>query len=513
MNDNQPNEVFFINVDISSKILSELESNICKIQIGEKQSTGFFCKMPFPDIEHMLPVLITDSHIINEELLYKKDAIIEIYIHENSQIKQLNLNNRIKYRNEEYDTIIIELKENDDINNFLLLDDNIINDIINNENKNEEYIKEKIYIIHYPNGELSSSFGILDKINEDKIFCFNHKCSTHKGSSGSPLLKFNHKLIGIHTEINGQQKSIDVPNDDIFYNIGIFLNYPMKEFIEIYFKNKNVILEKFNMKYNTNVINTHIMKIDLGFKEIGNEAVKELCNIEFKELKELYLNRNNISDIKTLKNAKFEKLEILQLSNNKISDINILEKTNFKELKILYLNSNNISDIKVLEKVQLEKLLILDLGYNQITDINALEKANFKELKQLNLSRNNISDMKVFEKVNFAKLEKLNLYGNNIININSLEKANFKELKEIDLDGNNISEIKVLEKVNFAKLEILCLAHNKITDINVFDKVNFNELKKLDLSHNKISDIKVLKKDIFKKIEILCLEDNIETNN
>ena len=35
-----------------------------------------------------------------------------------------------------------------------------------------------------------------------------------------------------------------------------------------------------------------------------------------------------------------------------ISDINVLEKVNFKELKELYLSKNNVSDIKVLEKVK-----------------------------------------------------------------------------------------------------------------------------------------------------------------
>ena len=55
--------------------------------------------------------------------------------------------------------------------------------------------------------------------------------------------------------------------------------------------------------------------------------------MNFRELKELYLYGNNISDIKVLENVKFEKLEILSLSDNKISDINILEKVKFKELK------------------------------------------------------------------------------------------------------------------------------------------------------------------------------------
>ena len=44
--------------------------------------------------------------------------------------------------------------------------------------------------------------------------------------------------------------------------------------------------------------------------------------MNFKELKELYLFNNNISDIKVLEKVKFEKLEKLNLSENKISKIN-----------------------------------------------------------------------------------------------------------------------------------------------------------------------------------------------
>ena len=46
--------------------------------------------------------------------------------------------------------------------------------------------------------------------------------------------------------------------------------------------------------------------------------------------------------------------------------MNQFSKINFKELKKLYLNNNNISDIKVLEKVKFEKLEVLDLSENKI---------------------------------------------------------------------------------------------------------------------------------------------------
>ena len=292
-----------ISYECSKKIIKQMESNICKIIIGEKQGTGFFCKIPFPDLNNMLSVFITNNHNIDEELLYKDNAIIEINIEEEINIKKLNLNNRMKYTNKEYDITIIEIKNEDEINNYLELDDNIINDIINNNNRNDKYKDKTIYIIQYPKGELSVSYGILDNIYEDKKYNFNHKCSTEGGSSGSPILNINNKLIGIHKE--GLTK----------YNKGTFLNYPIKEFIRLYTENN--LLKEFNKKYKLNIRDTNITELDLEKCYIGEEGLKDLCKINFKELKELYLGNNDISNIKVLEKVKFEKLEKLYLSKIK----------------------------------------------------------------------------------------------------------------------------------------------------------------------------------------------------
>ena len=48
----------FISYESTQKILEQMEKNICKIKIGQKQGTGFFCKIPFPDKNNMLPVFI-----------------------------------------------------------------------------------------------------------------------------------------------------------------------------------------------------------------------------------------------------------------------------------------------------------------------------------------------------------------------------------------------------------------------------------------------------------------------
>ena len=388
-----------ITYECTKKIIEQMENNICKIKIGEVQGTGFFCAIPFPNKNKKLNVMMTNNHVINDKLLYDYNSKIEINIKKENKPKEIDLNDRLKYTNIEYDITIIEIKEKDNIKNFLELDDYIKNDILENNNNNYyQYIDKTIYIIQFPEGELSVSYGVLNNIYEDKKYNFTHKCSTKAGSSGSPILNLNNKIIGIHKE--GTRQKV---------NIGAFLNYPIKEFIKY-----ETFLKDFNKKYNLNIRDTMIDKLDLSFKNFGNELLEDLCKIEFQDLKELDLCGNDISDIKILEKAKFKKLEIIFLGNNKLTDINILEKVHFEKLKELNLNDNIISDISVLEKVKFEKLEKLNLSCNGISDINVLEKVNFKELKILNLYDNNISDIEILGKVQFPKLEILYLNKNKI---------------------------------------------------------------------------------------------------
>ena len=52
-----------LSYECSKKLIEQMEKNICKIRIGEEQATGFFCKIPFPDRNNMLPVLITAGYL------------------------------------------------------------------------------------------------------------------------------------------------------------------------------------------------------------------------------------------------------------------------------------------------------------------------------------------------------------------------------------------------------------------------------------------------------------------
>ena len=109
------------------------------------------------------------------------------------------------YSDKEYDITIVEIKpEEDKIDDFMELDDNIFNE----DTFNISYSKHSIYIIQYPNGEKAKvSYAIIKEMDKNNIF---HFCCTEKGSSGAPIINLlNHKIIGIHKK-GSSEKEINV---------------------------------------------------------------------------------------------------------------------------------------------------------------------------------------------------------------------------------------------------------------------------------------------------------------
>ena len=80
-----------ISYECTQKIIEQMEKSICKIKIEGEQGTGFFCKIPYPDKNNILPVFITNNHLINEALLYRKDSKISLDIKSEKEPKLINL--------------------------------------------------------------------------------------------------------------------------------------------------------------------------------------------------------------------------------------------------------------------------------------------------------------------------------------------------------------------------------------------------------------------------------------
>ena len=200
-------------------ILSQMKKNICKIYMDDGSTgTGFFCKIPYPDKSLLIPVLVTNNHLIDDSHLGKDKYII--FTINNDTIKyKIIIGDRKVYTSKLYDTTIIEIFEDkDNIKDFLELDFSIHEETFNNL-----YIKKSVYLLQYPKNEkVSVSYGIIKGIDLSNNFDISHLCSTKEGASGSPLMNItSKKLIGIH---RGASNNYD-------FNKATLLVYPFKEFI------------------------------------------------------------------------------------------------------------------------------------------------------------------------------------------------------------------------------------------------------------------------------------------
>ena len=148
-------------------ILDQMKNCVCKIHNGSVNGTGYFVQVSHDN--EILKLLITNNHVLNEKDIMKDNTIV-ISLNNEQIFKEIKIDsNRKKYTNKELDITIIEINNKDNINNYILLDDNILNNNIKYEN-------ESLYILNYINNkDIYTSYGILISINENKII---HKCNT-----------------------------------------------------------------------------------------------------------------------------------------------------------------------------------------------------------------------------------------------------------------------------------------------------------------------------------------------
>ena len=188
-----------INISRTKKILEQMSNCVCKINLNDDiEGTGFFCKV------NSMNFLMTCYNLIDEKYLKENKELNILLNNDEEQIKiNLEIKRENSYFNKENNTTFIELKEEDNIKNYLELDDNIFNE-------KENYKNKSIYLLQYLyKKEIHVSYGYINEINDKKEI--KYICYTDKGSIGSPILNIkNNKVIGIHTGI---------------FNYGILLKY------------------------------------------------------------------------------------------------------------------------------------------------------------------------------------------------------------------------------------------------------------------------------------------------
>lgn len=260
-------------------------------------------------------------------------------------------------------------------------------------------------------------------------------------------------------------------------------------------------LKNFGLEFIPNVAD--ILDV-LKIKRFDFDVLKTELIQNFKVLRELSLENNEIDSLFVNENVNLKQVKVLKLRNNKIGFLSISAFEKLEELlwenedttylkvptvfKKIPLKSVMFKNIKVPKEVfqnfptTLERLLVTRMKFD-----STLLLENNGVLKAVVLVVNDLPSIKLQDHKDIPTVEYLNMSGNCL---HEVILRNFTQLRELDLSRNRIS---VLEKESFQEmgnLELLFLDENHLLTfhLNLFNRT-LRSLVFLDVSHNKLMKI------------------------
>ena len=335
--------------------------------------------------------------------------------------KVINLKNRFKYTFKELDFTIIEILKEDNIYNFLEVDEYINSD---------EYKDQQIFSVQFPEGrQLQYSQGkIVGKLNK----YFKYSLGTKGGSSGSPIILIkNLKLIGLH------KGKIKYNNSD---KIGIPINLIINKinFIKCIYN-----IEKENVGKEIQIINNRYYDYngDLKVNEEIGKKIKIIINGEAKSNTFRYIfTEEGKYNIYLVIDSLITNISCLFNSCNCLEEINLstfdtthiiymqyifyncfrLKKGNFSNL-----NSNNLNNMEYMfsECSSLDEIDLSSFKADNVINMRNMFKGckNIKNIKLISLKANNVIDMSGMFSGCYS-LKEINLSSFNMNNVNNIEK-------------------------------------------------------------------------------------------
>ena len=473
----------FINNEQTKIIISQLRRSTCKIiKENGKSGTGSFCKIPYPDQFKLLPVLMTNNHVLDENDL-KKYSNIRFTIDDDNIVKNIIIDDsRIIFTDKELDVTIIEIKPYDKIIHFLDIDDEAFSEDINFN----IYKDEKIYILQYPKGSKAShSVGKIKDINDINI---SYYCYTDDGSSGSPILVLSKfKIIGIHKQRTTFQ-----------FNQGTFIKFILDKFnskkstsTDLIKKGGTPSYEEQKYQYTLDYINHKINSSQLIYllnslsmnenknNQIGFNNIIEMSLFNSEEIKDIYildntdytdkngikhfhdglkeLNESNvdiyINDFKT----KFKKHYFFSIGNFKIKMVFKIKMTNCKNmfyncsnLKNIDLSSFDTKDVTDMSNMfagcgNLKNLNLSSINTDKVTDMSYMFYG-CDLLQNLDLSSFNTKNVTNMEGMFHRSFSYL--YNQINLNLSSFDTRNVRNMASMFEGCENLSNIIFSHKFN-----------------------------------------------------------------
>jgi hypothetical protein len=204
-------------------------------------------------------------------------------------------------------------------------------------------------------------------------------------------------------------------------------------------------------------------------------------------LQYIFLQKNNINNIKSFSDSIFPKLKILRVEDN---NINLEDENGFNKIKNKFSKALIYKSLEEQKKEFKEKygfdswdkddIDLSDLkGGSEILNKVFLIISYYPKntIKTLILRNNNIEDPSMLNRINFRCLETLDLAVNEIKDLRFLLEMKAPKLKYLYLDNNIFSNINPLLRENFPKLEVLSLNKNEFDSDEMKENPVYKALK------------------------------------
>ena len=472
---------------VSLKITMKVIKSICKIIIKNNKGifyrTGFFIK-----ISETLKFLFTHYQIINPDII---NEYIEIEVW-NKEKMNLNIDERkMKYFKKPKDITVIEIKETDQIFEYI----EFLDYDINYFKGNLMYKNMDIFTINNPFGdEISSINGLILKINDNNEF--EHNISIDKDSAGCPVILLNNyinliQVIGI----------INVPNNENKINSGIFVNKIIKEI-----KN-GLIIENSENNIKNDLINSNKEDSDLtknekaNLIEISKDNSPKNINVNIINEQQEITTKNENNNLKKLKNKKTRKNK----NNSITAEIYIKKEDIDKEIRIInsfeeYMRYHGGNIKKISEDIKNEKeikeceikindeLIKFNYFYKFKKEGKYIIKYIFKDLLSkihylfyncsflVNIDLSNFNDEKIINMSNMfngcsslISINFIDFYGENVRDMSYL----FYQCKS--LERINLKDFDTEKVINMRYMFCNCSSLQSL-DLSQFNTINVTDM-------------------------------------
>ena len=422
-----------ISIEKTEKIMEQMNNCICKIE-GKTLGTGFLCKVKYH--ENIIKILITNSHILDNEFIkLNKNVKISANSGRNKIILNIDENDILYFSQINiYNIIIIKIKEDIKIDNYLEFDESIL---INSSEK--LYENKLIYIFNFDEcykPSVSYCYGLSKIENNNSL----NNTYINSYSSFGPILDLNsNKVIGIH-------KGMNLIKD---FNIGIFLKEQLNDIYKlnnITFNEELKIQEiKFNKEFKNNEIKIEL-KVD---REDVNKNIYFLDNTIFNS----YLTELNESNVELFINEqKYEFKKFLIPKKEGIYKVKLSLNTSIKDCSHMFYGCKNIINID-LSSLSSENISNMSFMFFDCINLENINMTLFNTSNVINMESMfencvNIKylDLSSFDTKNVNNMIYMFSGCKNLINLN-ISSFDFKNVMNKDLmfyECNNLNSMKII---------------------------------------------------------------------